>query len=287
VLYPDAELTKFDVARYYESIADWILPYVVDRPLTLLRCPEGQAGKCFYQKHWKAMLPAAVGKIMIAEKSNRKPYVTVSDLPGLISLVQISVLEIHPWGATNDRLDRPDQMIFDLDPDPAVDWDEIRQAARDLRTILEKLDLASFVRTSGGKGLHVVVPLAGRNDWDEVEQFSRGIAFGLARHASSRFVANMRKDLRRGKIFVDYLRNQRGSTSVASYSTRNRPGAPVAAPLGWKELAKIDGPAAYTVATITKRLNRLRRDPWKTFFHSRQSLTKSMLTSAQSFAGSN
>jgi bifunctional non-homologous end joining protein LigD len=199
--------------------------------------------------------------------------------------VQISVLELHPWGSKNDQLEYPDQIIFDLDPHPAVDWDEIRQSAKDLRALLGELDLTSYVRTSGGKGLHVVVPLQRRNTWEEVADFSHRIALGLSRHAPARFVANMRKDLRKGKIFIDYLRNQRGSTSVASYSTRNRPGAPVATPLTWEELPKVHGPADFTVQNVPLRLSHLRRDPWAGFFQTRQRLTQKMLSAAESFAG--
>jgi bifunctional non-homologous end joining protein LigD len=285
LLYENPNLTKREIAEYYAALADWILPYIVDRPLTLVRCPAGQAGKCFFHKHWKATMPEGVGKISVSTKAGKEPYVTVADLAGLISLVQISVLEMHPWGARIDDLERPDQIVFDLDPGPDVAWNEVRRTAQDFRMLLDELELESFVRTSGGKGLHVVVPLARHADWDEVERFARDIAGGLARHAPDRFVDNMRKDLRQGKIFIDYLRNQRGSTSVASYSTRNRPGAPVAAPVAWDELKKIEGPAQFDVFNMPARLKRLKKDPWAGFFQTRQKITAPLLETAANFSG--
>jgi bifunctional non-homologous end joining protein LigD len=285
VLFKDAGLTKLDIAEYFAKVADWILPYVVNRPVTLVRCPEGEGGECFFQKHWTESLPDAVGQVSVPMKSGKEAYVAISDLSGLIGLVQMSVLELHPWGARADDLEHPDQITFDLDPAPDVKWDAVVQAAQDLRAILKQLKLETFVRTSGGKGLHVVLPLARKNTWDEAAGFAHNIALGLANHEPTRFVANMRKELRKGKIFVDYLRNQRGSTSVANYSTRNRPGAPVAVPITWKELTKLRGPAEFTVMTVPKRLAKLKRDPWDGFFAVKQTLTKAMLDAAEKFGG--
>lgn len=284
ILFADADVTKGDVAAYYAAIADWILPHVVERPLTLVRCPEGEGSACFFQKHWTDSLPDAVGKVVVKMKSGREPYVTLHDLPGLIGLVQMSVLELHPWGAKNDDLEHPDQIIFDLDPGPGLQWSAMIQAAQDVRALLKELKLESFVRTSGGKGLHVVVPIARKSSWDEAAGFAHHIALGLATHEPKRFVANMRKELRKGKIFVDYLRNQRGSTSVASYSTRNRPGAPVAVPITWQELPKLKGPAQFTVRNVPARLAKLKRDPWDGFFKTKQSLSKRALEAAEKFA---
>lgn len=283
VLFADANLTKRDVAEYYASVAEWILPHVVGRPLTLVRCPDGEGGACFFQKHWKESLPDAVGKVIVPMKSGQEPYVTLTGLAGLIGLVQMSVLELHPWGAKNDDLEHPDQIIFDLDPGPGVAWPAVVQAAQDIRALLKELKLESFVRTSGGKGLHVVVPIAPKSTWDEAAGFAHHIALGLAVHEPKRFVANMRKELRKGKIFVDYLRNQRSSTSVASYSTRNRPGAPVALPVSWTELPKLKGPAEFTVRNVPARLAKLKRDPWDGFFATKQTLTKRALAGAEKF----
>lgn len=277
VLYPDVGLTKLDIAHYYETVADWILPYVVDRPLTIVRCPEGQTGECFYQKNWKSTLPPQVGKTAVRTESATQQYVTIHDVAGLVALVQVGVLEMHPWGSTTRRLESPEQMVFDLDPGPGVAWSGVRSAARELKSVLEELGLRSFVRTSGGKGLHVVVPLSGRNTWDDVKQFSHDVATGMAHHRPARYVSTMSKSIRKGKIFIDYLRNQRGATSVASYSTRSRSGAPVATPLAWDELGRIRSPAQFTVANVPGRLKRLAADPWEEFFKTRQSLSAKTL----------
>jgi bifunctional non-homologous end joining protein LigD len=284
MLFPDAGVTKLDLARYYAQISDWVLPHLVNRPLSLVRCPDGSAGQCFYQKHWKDTLPEAISYVTIREKSGSGRYVQIEDLAGLIGLVQISVLEIHPWGATADKLENPDRIVIDLDPGPGVAWAAVTQGARDVREVLDQLGLESFVRTSGGKGLHVVVPLSRRNTWDEVEAFAHYVALGLSTHAGVRYVANMRKALRNKRIYVDYLRNQRGSTAVGSYSTRTRPGCPIATPLDWKELARLPSADAFTIKTIPRRLAKLRKDPWEKFFAVRQSLTKALLDRAQWFA---
>ena len=281
-LFADSDVTKLEVAEYYEAVADWMLPHVVDRPLTIVRCPGGAAGECFFQKHWTAQLPEAVGRVAVPTKAGREWYVTASDLAGIVALVQISAVEIHPWSARSDDLDRPDQVIFDLDPGPGVTWKAIVEGAVALRKLLDRLELESFVRTSGGKGLHVVVPIDRRNTWDDVGRFADELAAALVRAAPDRYVDNMRKELRKGKIFVDHFRNRRGSTSVASYSTRGRPGAPVAVPVAWSELPKLTSAAQFSVADVPPRLKRLghARDPWRKFFKSRQRLTKATIESA-------
>jgi len=284
VLFPDVGVTKLDLARYYADVAEWILPHVVERPLSLVRCPDGSTGQCFYQKHWKEMLPKAIGFMPIKEKSGSDKYVKISDLAGLVSLTQISVLEVHPWGAKADKVESPDRIVIDLDPGPEVEWDSVIQGALDVRSVIEELGLESFVRTSGGKGLHVVIPLARRNTWDEVETFAHQIAAGLSLHASHHYVANMRKALRKGRIYVDYLRNQRGSTAVASYSTRSRPGCPVAMPLSWNELKRVKAADAFTLQNTRARLAKLKRDPWERFFSVKQSLSKEMLERACEFS---
>lgn len=277
VLYPDQGVTKRELAQYYASIADWVLPHVVERPLTLVRCPQGRTGQCFYQKHWKDTLPDAVDQVAVKEKSASEMYVVIHDLAGLISLVQVNVLELHPWGSRVDKLEYPDRIVFDLDPGEGVAWSTMRDCAREVRDLLEELGLDSFVRTSGGKGLHVVVPLQRRNPWDEVDEFARRIAVGLSARHPDRYVANMRKALRKGKIFIDYLRNKRGATSIASYSTRSRPGAPVAAPLAWSELDRVESADAFHVGNIPQRLAKLKTDPWEHLDDARQSLTKAVL----------
>ena len=236
VLYPEDEFTKRDLAEYYERIADWILPYVAGRPLTLVRCPEGYAGQCFFQKHLTGSLPDAVRGVMVDVKGKQEEYVAIDDVAGLIALVQMGVLELHPWPAREDNLERPDQLVFDLDPGEGTDWKDVVQGARDVRDRLESAGLTTFLRTSGGKGLHVVVPLSRRNNWDEFKAFAKSVADAMTRDEPDRYIATMSKAKRRGKLFIDYLRNQRGATAIASYSTRRRRGAPVATPLAWDEL---------------------------------------------------
>jgi bifunctional non-homologous end joining protein LigD len=276
VLYPEQGLTKLDLALYYEQVAEWILPHVVARPLTLVRCPEGHEGECFYQKHLPHGIPAGLRGVMIKEKTKREEYVVVDDLAGLASLVQMGVLEIHPWPARDDNVEAPDRLIFDFDPGPGVQWKRVVEAARETRDRLGELGLESFLRTSGGKGLHVVAPLARRCTWDQLKSFAHAFADNMVRQAPERYIANMSKAKRKGKIFVDYLRNQRGATAVASYSTRARRGAPVAAPLTWGELTARLKPNQYTVENMPKRLARLKADPWEGFFSVKQSITRQM-----------
>jgi bifunctional non-homologous end joining protein LigD len=277
VLYPEEGLTKLDLAEYYEQIADWILPYVAGRPLTLVRCPEGRAGKCFYQKHLTGSLPDAVRGVMVQEKQEREEYVVIDDLAGLVSLVQMGVLEMHPWPAREDKLERPDMLVFDLDPGEGVAWSRVIQGAKEARDRLEALGLKSFLRTTGGKGLHVVAPLARRNTWDELKAFAKGFADRMVHDSPGTYIATMSKDKRRGKVFVDYLRNQRGATAIASYSTRARVGATVSMPLAWNEVTGRLDPEKFNVETTPKRLSARAADPWADFSAIRQSLTANAL----------
>lgn len=281
VIFPEGDITKLDVAKYYESIAEWIIPHIAGRPLTLVRCPGGSTGKCFYQKHLTDSMPASVHGVNIKEKDEVEEYLVVSDVTGLIALVQLGALEFHPWPAREDKVERPDRLVFDLDPAEEVTWGDIMQGAKEVRDLLTALGLESFVRTSGGKGLHVVAPIDRRTTWERHIEFARGVAETLVRAAPDRYTATMSKAKRRGKIFVDYLRNQRGATAVASYSTRARAGAPVAAPLSWDELSSKTKPDMYTVANIGDRLAQLRSDPWKGFSQLRQSITAAALKMLQ------
>jgi len=272
VVFPEQGLTKLELARFYESIADWILPGLAGRPLSLVRCPEGRAGECFYQKNWPAALPPGVETVSIQEKRKRSNYIMIRDLTGLIGLVQFGVLEFHPWLAKADAVEQPDQLIFDLDPGPGVRWAEVIHAAVELRSRLKTHRLQCFVRTSGGKGLHVVAPLTGKATWADLKAFGKSLAESMAADEPNRYVSVMTKSKRQGKIFVDYLRNQRGATAVASYSTRARRSAPVATPVRWDELNARLRPDKYNVSNLAKRLAALKGDPWKGFFQIRQSL---------------
>jgi len=270
VYYPELGITKSELATYYETMADRVLPGLVERPLSLVRCPEGRTGECFYQKRAGRGVPERVARVVV--KEGRAPYAMVTDLASLISLVQFGVLEFHPWGARADRLDRPDIIVFDLDPDTAVEWRAVADAAKLLRGLLDELGLASFVRSTGGKGLHVVVPLVRRASWDDVRGFAEGLAGQIVRAAPDAFTANMAKARRPGKIFLDVFRNAPEATAVASWSTRAREGAPVAATLAWDEL---DGERPLVnVRDAAARLST--PDPWKDFEDARRPLTTAM-----------
>jgi bifunctional non-homologous end joining protein LigD len=274
VLYPDNGLTKLDLAGYYAQVAERMLPHLVDRPLSIVRCPSGQGKACFFQKHPGAETPASLLRVPVQEENEVEDYVAVQDLEGLLSLIQISALEIHTWGSRRDRLDQPDRMIFDLDPDESVPWPRVIEAALELRESLIRLDLTSFVKTTGGKGLHIVVPINPRRpEWDAVKTFSRRFAEKFVANTPSLFVATMSKAARKGKIFIDYLRNGRGSTSIAPYSTRAKPRAPVSMPLTWDELIPSLRSDHFHVGNILKCLEKQRTDPWGEFFQVKQSLS--------------
>jgi bifunctional non-homologous end joining protein LigD len=277
ILYPEKGITKQQLAEYYVQIADWFLPHVVERPLTLVRCPEGYTGECFFQKHLTGSLPDAVRAVMVPVKGKREEYVAVDDIAGVVALVQMGVLEIHPWPAREDQLEKPDRVVFDLDPGEGTEWKAVVEGAKEVRDRLEAAGLTSYLRTSGGKGLHVVVPLARRNTWDELKEFAKSVADTMTREAPNRYLATMSKAKRRGKVFVDYLRNQRGATAIASYSTRARAGAPVAVPLAWNELSTRTKPDMYNIENLPKRLEKLADDPWDGFFSTRQSITRKMM----------
>jgi bifunctional non-homologous end joining protein LigD len=280
VYYPELELTKLGLARFYESIADWVLPHLVNRPLTMLRCPGGRTGQCFFQKHLDEKLPESLRTVSIREKSATRNYVLIDDLAGLISLVQRGVLEIHPWGSTADDLEHPDRLVIDLDPGEGVPWKAVVAAAREVREYLEAVELKCFVRTTGGKGLHVVVPLAAGASWDEHKEFAAALAQTLVARAPEKYLATMSKAQRQGKVFIDYLRNQRGATAVASYCTRAREQATVATPLTWTEVSPRLRPERFNVQTLPKRLA-TRSDPWPGFFELRQRLTPQILKAAR------
>jgi bifunctional non-homologous end joining protein LigD len=276
ILFPGLGVTKRALAEFYQQAADLALPHLAGRPLTLFRCPGGLQEECFFQKHFAESLPESTRTVAIREKSEVRNYLVVDDLQGVIGLVQLGVLEFHPWLSRADRLERPDRMVFDLDPDPGVDWRQVIAGAQRARELLAELGLESFVKTSGGKGLHVVVPLVRRSSWEELKDFARAVAEKLVRQEPGKYIATMSKSKRRGKIFIDHFRNNRGATSIAPYSTRARAGAPVSTPLGWEELAAVPGPAHYTVENLPRRLARLDADPWHGFFDLRQSLTRGM-----------
>ncbi len=281
VVFPEINVTKGDLAQFYFDIADWILPHVTERPLSLVRCPSGAAEQCFYQKHYEGTLPAGVSTVRIQEKSKAGDYPVIHDVTGLISLIQWGVLEIHPWGAKADDVERPDRIIFDLDPGPDVKLPQVIQAVKDLRALLDELKLTSFLRTSGGKGFHIVIPFRRGPSWEEVKGFAKDVAEIMAHAAPDLYLANMSKSKRAGKIFIDYLRNGRGSTAITSYGTRARATGAVATPLRWEELTAKLRPDRYTIRNLKNRLTSLTADPWDGFFNVRQSLTKTLMAAVR------
>lgn len=261
VLWDDVGLTKQGLYEFYAEIADHVLPQIAGRPLSLLRCPDG-LGSCFYQKHaWAGMDTNRIKRVTIGSDE----AVVIEDVDGLLALVQASVLEIHPWGSTAADPERPDRMIFDLDPGGGVTWGMLVAAAGDIRDYLAGEGFAAFVKTSGGKGLHIVAPLKAEANWATVKTYTANVAKALARGAPDRYVATMGKQAREGRIFIDYLRNQRGATAVAAFSTRARAGAPVSTPVAWDELAGLGSAARFGIQTLPSRLDALRRDPWSGF----------------------
>ncbi len=275
LVYPEAGITKRALAEYYEAAEQWILPHIEDRPLTLIRCPNGWSGECFFQKHLDKKSPPSVKPVPVEEDGEEKYYIAVDSPAGLMYFVQMGVLEFHPWGAKIDNLDRPDRMIFDLDPDPSVAWPKVIETARLLREFLAMLELKAYVKTTGGKGLHVVAPLQRRNDWAEVKGFSRAIVEKLVEVQPKSYTSNALKAERTGRIYLDTLRNARGANAVAAYSTRAKPGGPISVPVTWEELESGIHSDTFNLTNISERLRRS-EDPWEDFDKVQQSITAKM-----------
>lgn len=275
VVYPDDGITKGEVAAYYAAVADWILPGIVNRPLSMVRCPGGTDSACFFQKHHAAKLGPSVRPIPLEEKDGGEDdYVYIRDRKGLLQLVQMNTIEFHPWGSRVDKPDSPDRIVLDLDPAPGVAWEAVVEGARGIRDLLDGMQLASFVRTSGGKGLHVVVPFRRGPGWKAVKDFCERVAGAMVERAPDRYIATASKAQRKGKIFIDWLRNARGATSVCSWSLRAREGAPVAMPLRWEELGKVEGGAAFGMQAALERARSLESDPWEGMARLQQRLPK-------------
>lgn len=263
VVFAKKKLSKGDVADYYRQMARWILPEISGRPLSLLRCPDGVGKACFFQKHHGQGLGDAVHAVPLQRKSGREDYVYIDDERGLLQLVQMNTLELHPWGATVADPEHPDRLVFDLDPGEGVSWADVKRGARDVRDRLQETGLQSFVRLSGGKGVHVVAPLQPKADWEDAKAFCEAFAQAMAEQAPDRYVATMSKAKRSGVIFIDWLRNTRGATSVCSWSLRARESAGVAVPLRWEELARVGAADAFPMDKALARAKRLKADPWQ------------------------
>lgn len=275
VIYPEKNITKLDLAKYYESVQKWILPYVMNRPLSIVRCPQGREKKCFFQKHFQEKIKG-IYPVKIKEKKSAV-YFYIKDLQGLLALVQHGALEIHPWNTKIDKIEKPDLIIFDLDPGPGVPWKKVIEAAQILRKQLKALKLESFVKTTGGKGLHVVLPIHRSVSWKEGKLFAEKMVLLMVKQNPKAYINTMSKAKRVGKVFIDYFRNNRGSTSIAPYSTRARENAPVSTPLHWDELTPKLKSDFYTLQNLLTRLKKLKSDPWKGFFKKPQKISKTIL----------
>ena len=258
VLWPDGGITKLELARYYAAIAPKLLAHAGNRPISLVRCPRGPGRQCFFQRHPGEGMAPSVHAVKVTGRGDGKPFIFIDDAEGLVSLVQMGTIEIHAWNVSVSNIKTPDRLIFDLDPGPDVGWDAVKNAARQVRTALEKLGLTSFLKTTGGKGLHVVAPFTPGPGWAETKQFARSVAGELANTCPDRYTINNRKDVRGGRIFIDYLRNDETASAVAAYSVRARPGAPVSLPIDWKELARLKAGDAFHIEDALQR----RKDPW-------------------------
>ena len=275
VLYEELGLTKAALARYYEGVSEWMLPELRDRPLSLVRCPLGPGEGCFYQKNIDEKFPGEIERVPV-KLGGGGLYAAAKSVGAVVGLVQMGVIELHAWGSTTKKLECPDRMVLDLDPDARVPWREVMAAAHHVRERLEDLGLESFVKTTGGKGLHVVVPLAPRHDWDELKQFSRALAESIVAERPKDFTAKAAKRERSRRIFIDWLRNAEGATAIAPYSVRARQGAPVATPLHWDEVGGRMRPTKYHAGNVAKRLRGLHSDPWKQLRRKHQVITAAM-----------
>ncbi|MES1982477.1 MAG: DNA ligase D [Pseudomonadota bacterium] len=270
-------LTKIELVQYYDQVSAHILPFLHRRPVYLIRAPEGIGGEQFFQKHGGRLVIPGVGTLDPSLDTEHLPLMVIETEHALVSAAQMGTIELHTCNATADQIERPDIMIFDLDPDPVLPWSAVVEGAQLVKVVLDELGLHSFLKTSGGKGLHIVVPLARRHDWATVTNFSRAVAQHLAQTIPARFSAKMGAKNRVEKIYVDFQRNQKRASTVAPYSVRARPGLPVSAPISWEELKIVDSAAMWNIKTLPQRLAQI-SDPWRDFFKTRQTLTKDMLS---------
>ncbi|MEX2124082.1 MAG: non-homologous end-joining DNA ligase [Woeseia sp.] len=278
VVYPGQGVTKIELARYYDAVAKRMLPLISCHPLSLLRCPKGQSTECFFQKHASSGLPDELKRVSLEEKSGgRAEYLYVDGIEGVIAGVQMGTLEFHIWGSRVDVLEKPDRLVFDLDPDETLEFGVVSLAAALLRQRLEALGLKTVPLVTGGKGVHVIAPLRRTARWHQVKSFAQAFATNLAAEEPDVFTATMSKSRRHGRIFVDWLRNERGSTAIAPYSTRARENGPVATPVSWDELKDLEAANCFRIDDVLKRLKST--DPWKAAASWRQSVTMRMLES--------
>jgi bifunctional non-homologous end joining protein LigD len=257
VVFPEAGITKSELADYFRAVAPLMLPWVANRPLTLVRCPQGRGKKCFFQKHDAGTFGPHIRQVPIEEKRGEiENYIYIEDQAGLLTCVQMGAIEFHGWGSRVADVEKPDRIVFDIDPDEGLDFAEVKKAARDLKRHLADMGLQTFPLLTGGKGVHVVVPLTPAAEWPQVKDFAMRFCVALATAEPERFTANLAKAARKGRMFLDYLRNQRGATAIMPYSTRARAGAPVSAPISWDELDEYDTGAHFTLRDADRLVER-------------------------------
>lgn len=271
LIYPEQRLSKLQLALYYQEIADWMVPHLVGRPLTLVHCPDGLAAPCHYLRHAKAWGPKALRRVRIPEKTKVGEYLVADGLEGLVALAQMGVVEIHTWNSADHDIERPNRLVFDLDPGPRVTWKQVVAAAAIVRDTLKTVGLASWAKTTGGRGLHVVLPIKPEREWSECLAFTRDISEAIARTAPNLYTTAFAKAGREDKVLIDYLRNNRTNTSVCAFSPRARPGALVSMPVAWRDLGR--GPERWTLLTVPRRLKRAVTDPWEGYWTTKQRLS--------------
>ena len=280
VIDTESGLTKQMLADYYEAIADRMLPHIKDRPLSIVRCPDGSIGQCFFQKHVKPGLPAGTGSVDVPDKKTGKveQYITVSTKEALVGMAQMNVLEFHPWGSRDETLEQPDRLVFDLDPDETLPWSVLAESADEVRKRLRKLGLQSYLKGTGGKGLHIVAPIIpeARHDWQVIKSFAHAFVQTMEKDQPGLYLTKMTKAARTGKIYLDYLRNERGATAVAPYSPRRRAGVPVSVPFAWSVLHDKSMPH-FSVFGFQSWIDTTRPDPWKSLPETGQKLTETAL----------
>jgi bifunctional non-homologous end joining protein LigD len=271
-MFPELGETKLDLARYCEWVAPRMLPHLRGRPLTLVFCPTGVGEGCQYLRHSKIWGPKTIRRVKIQEKTKIGEYMVVDTVEGLVSLAQMNVLEIHTWNSTADRVEKPDRIILDLDPGSKVTWPTVIAAAKRVRSILTQLELRAWIKTTGGRGLHVVVPIVPQYDWSACLEFSRAVATLMVEDKPDLYTVDFRKAGREDKILIDYLRNNRTNTSICAFSVRAREGAPISMPIDWTDLKASLNPARFNLTTVKAYLARRRTDPWKDYWRAKQRL---------------
>jgi len=279
VVYPQQGVTKAELIAYYAAVAERMLPHVADRPLSLVRCPQGRTKQCFFQKHDTGGFPKEMKSVEIVEKDGEKQnYFYISNLAGLIAGTQMNVLEWHLWGSRRRSVEKPERLIFDIDPDVSLGFEDVKTAAYDIRDVLAELGLKSYPLVSGGKGVHVIVPIKPKLEWPEVKEFCRTFAQLMAAREPERFTAQLSKAKRKGKLFIDYLRNERGATAIAPWSTRSREGAPVAVPVSWDDLEMVEAANQFSIHEAAAWAQK--PDPWEGYFDTKQTINNAVRAAA-------